>query len=35
VIVRGGPARMAKDDRNVHIDQDGAYGLLKNALLTY
>lgn len=35
VIVRGGPARMAKDDRNVHIDEDGAYGLLKNALLTY
>ena len=35
VIVRGGPARTAKDDRNVHINEEGAYELLKNALLTY
>jgi hypothetical protein len=35
VIVRGGPAKMTKDDRNVHINNDGAYALLRDALVTY
>lgn len=35
LIVRGGPAKMAKDDRNVHMNGDGAYELLRDALTSY
>jgi hypothetical protein len=35
LIVRGGPAKLAKDDRNVHMSGDGAYTLVKDALQAY
>lgn len=35
VIVRGGPAKLAKDDRNVHMTGEGAYVLIKDALQAY
>lgn len=35
LIVRGGPAKFAKDDRNVHLTGDGAYTLIKDALQAY
>ena len=35
LIVRGAPAKFAKDDRNVHMTDDGAYTLIKDALQAY
>jgi hypothetical protein len=35
VIVRGGPARVSRDDRQPHLNQDDAYALLLHALDTY
>jgi hypothetical protein len=35
VIVRGGPARIEKDDRQPHLSEEDARSLLQTALLTY
>ena len=35
VIVRGGKARMSKEDRQPHLDEEAAYALLDQALSTY
>ena len=35
VVVRGGPATIAKDDRQPHLDADGAYQLMILALHKY
>ena len=35
VIVRGGPARVSRDDRQPHLNQDDAHALLLHALDTY
>ncbi len=35
VIVRGGPARVEKDDRQPHLSERDAHGLLQTALTTY
>jgi hypothetical protein len=35
VIVRGGPAKISKDDRQVHLDKKGARRLLESSLLRY
>ncbi len=34
-IIRGGAARISKDDRQPHLDSEGAKGILLNALLAY
>jgi hypothetical protein len=35
LIVRGSPAKVAKDDRNVHMTGEGAYKLITDALAAY
>lgn len=35
VVVRGGPASISKDDRQVHLDENGAYTLMERALRQY
>ncbi len=35
IILRGGPAHISKDDRQVHLAEADAYALLKNALEIY
>jgi hypothetical protein len=35
IIVRGGPARYEKEDRQVHISEEDAHALLSRALATY
>ncbi len=35
VIVRGGPAKILKQDRRPHLDDEGSFQLLKNALDQY
>ncbi|MDA8047540.1 MAG: hypothetical protein M0Z30_20295 [Actinomycetota bacterium] len=35
VVVRGGPAARRKDDRQPHLSEDDAYGLLSEALAVY
>lgn len=35
VIVRGGTAQISKDDKQIHLSAENAYGLLKNALENY
>lgn len=35
VILRGGTAHISKDDRQIHLSDDDAYSLLKNALEIY
>jgi hypothetical protein len=35
VIVRGGPARVERDDRQPHLSETDAHGLLQTALTTY
>jgi hypothetical protein len=35
LIVRGSPAKFAKDDRDVHMTGEGSYNLIKDALQAY
>jgi len=35
LIVRGNPAKITKDDRNIHMTGDGAYKLISDALAAY
>jgi len=35
IIVRGSPARIAKDDRNIHMTGEGAYKLIIDSLAAY
>lgn len=35
VILRGGPAQISKDDKQIHLSAEDAYNLLKNALQIY
>jgi hypothetical protein len=35
VVVRGGTASISKDDRQAHLDEEAAYGLLRDALSSY
>lgn len=35
LIVRGSPAKITKDDRNIHMTGDGAYKLITDALAAY
>jgi hypothetical protein len=35
VVVRGGHATISKEDRQAHLPEEDAYGLLKNALASY
>lgn len=35
LIVRGNPAKITKDDRNIHMTGDGAYKLITDALAAY
>lgn len=35
IVVRGGPARISRDDRTPHLDKDDAAGLLKRSLAIY
>jgi argonaute-like protein implicated in RNA metabolism and viral defense len=35
LIVRGSPAKITKDDRNIHMTGDGAYKLITDALTAY
>jgi hypothetical protein len=35
LIVRGSPAKITKDDRNIHMTSDGAYKLITDALAAY
>lgn len=35
VIVRGGPAKLSKDDKQIHLTAEDAYTLLKNSLQNY
>ena len=35
VVVRGGPASISKEDRQVHLDEKGAYTLMQRALRQY
>ncbi len=35
VVLRGGEAKLSKDDRQVHLSEEDAHGLLDNALKTY
>ncbi|HMF11447.1 MAG TPA: hypothetical protein VKE94_04055, partial [Gemmataceae bacterium] len=35
IVVRGGPAKISKDDRTPHLDKDDAAKLLKRSLAIY
>jgi hypothetical protein len=35
LIVRGGPAKFAKDDRDIHMSPEGAHKLITDALVAY